>query len=260
MGCRERPGECPTWRHVERRAATEIGSDGFLGSKTKVRELHGPTLIGDQNVLGLQIPVVDPDGMAVLYSIQDLKEGLLDQVVVPNVIPTFRDAGEQVTLGTVLQHDKGAVLRIHDLDQGNHIGMLAGQMMELYLSLLKPSLPGVQSSLVESLDRVGTVVVGDVDGSVDNSISTHSDDTGQLEATGQDLAQSVRLSTCSGFWRRRRCRYHSNKRRDREREGGEERGREKERKSHSRASSNPVGGNCFLLASNIKELGPARAR
>ena len=145
--------------------------------------------------------MVDPNRVAVVYSIQNLKKGLLDQVVITNIIPTLRDTREQVALGTVLQHNKCAIFRVHDLDQGNHIGMLAGLMVELNLTLLKSPLSWVQTNLVQGLDSIGMVIVVDVDGCVDDPIRAHAYYTGKLQAPSQDLAQSIGLSTCSRwFW------------------------------------------------------------
>jgi hypothetical protein len=61
-----------TRRHVESGTATEVRGIVILGRKAKVGELNGHTLVRHQNVLRLQIPVVNPNGMAELYGIQEL--------------------------------------------------------------------------------------------------------------------------------------------------------------------------------------------
>jgi len=45
--------------------------------KSKVGKLDSHTLICYQNVLWLQIPVINSNGMAILHGIQDLEKGPL---------------------------------------------------------------------------------------------------------------------------------------------------------------------------------------
>jgi len=51
----------------------------------------------NQNVLRLQVPVIDPNGMTLLNGIQNL-QGVLGKCVVSNNMASFGDIGEQVAL------------------------------------------------------------------------------------------------------------------------------------------------------------------
>lgn len=63
-GLRGWRAENPTWRHVKSGSATKVIRDVVLGGKTEVCKLHCQTAIGDQDVLRLEIPMVDTNGMA----------------------------------------------------------------------------------------------------------------------------------------------------------------------------------------------------
>jgi len=117
-----------------------------IGSgKSKIGQLDSHTLVGDEDILWLQIPVVDSNRMAVLHGIQDLEKGPLGKGIVPNILASLRDVGKEITLGAVLNDNVSAVRRVHDLDQGNHIGMGTGLVMQLDLALLELALAGLQA-------------------------------------------------------------------------------------------------------------------
>jgi hypothetical protein len=79
------------WRHVKRGTTSEIGSPVVGGGETEISQFHSLTLVGDQNVLGFQITVIDSNGMAIEDSVQDLQEGVLGEGVVSNVTAMIRD-------------------------------------------------------------------------------------------------------------------------------------------------------------------------
>lgn len=166
-----------TWRHVECRSAAKIRGEVVRGRKPKISQLDRPALIGDQDVLRLEISVVDTHIMAELNGTQDLQEHTPDQSVIADVIALFRDAGEEVTFAAVFHDDIDTFGRIHDPEQGNHTGMLTGHVVQLDLALLALELAGVEASLVEGLDGVHDVGM-DVNGGVDDAISTHAQDAG----------------------------------------------------------------------------------
>jgi hypothetical protein len=81
----------PTWRHVESGAASKVRGDGVGSGKSKVGEFAGHSLVSDENVLRLEVPVVDSNGVAVLDGIQNLKEGALGHGIIPNVLALLGD-------------------------------------------------------------------------------------------------------------------------------------------------------------------------
>jgi len=62
-----------------------------VGGESKVGKLAGHALVGDQDVLRLQVPVVDSNGMAVLHGIQDLEESSLGKSIITNILALFGD-------------------------------------------------------------------------------------------------------------------------------------------------------------------------
>ena len=150
----------------------------ILGSEAKVGELHRPTAIGDQYVLGFEVPVVNPNGMAEVDRIQNLEERILGHGVIVKILTFLRYTREEITFGAKLQNHKCAVVGRHDLNHGHHIGMMAGLMMKLYLPLLECLLSGIQANLIQSLNRVRDIRV-DIDRCVYDTIGTHSQYTRQ---------------------------------------------------------------------------------
>jgi hypothetical protein len=138
-------GPALTWTHVKGGAAAIVGREEVSGRKTKVSQLDIDATVSHKNVLRLQIPVVDPLGMAKLNGIQDLQENALGQKVVSHIMAAVGDAGEQIPLRAEFDDHIGAVGIIQDLDQRNHIGMLAGMVVKPDLPLLELSLPRIQA-------------------------------------------------------------------------------------------------------------------
>ncbi len=140
-------------------------------------------LVGDENVLRLQVAMVDPQGMAILNGIQNLQEGMLGQLVVAHEQARLGDVGEQVTLWAKFHHDEGAVRAVQDAEQRDHIGMLASLVMESDLPALEASLSLVQSQFGQGLHGIRDVGQ-DVDGLVDDSIGANSKDGHELQTAG----------------------------------------------------------------------------
>lgn len=147
-------------------------------------------MVGHQDVLGLQVAVVDPNGVAVLNGIQNLQESMLGQLIIAHKSALFGDVGEQVALGTKFNHDERAVRAVQDAEQRDNIGMLAGLVVQGDLSSLEASLPGIQSGFGESLHGIGDIGQ-DVDGLVDHSIGTDSKNGDKFQSSGKNATQSV---------------------------------------------------------------------
>lgn len=123
--------------------------------------------------------------MAELYGIQELEEDTLDQGVIADKVAFVGDAGEQVALGAELHHDVGTIHGIHDAHEGDHIGMLAGQMVETNLALLVFELSGIQPGLVEGFHSMADVRVN-VQGGIYNSVGANTKDASKFKPVGQD--------------------------------------------------------------------------
>lgn len=74
-------------------------------------------IIGNQNVLRLEIPVVDSKGVAILDSIQELEEHVLGESIISNKAASFSDVAEKVTFRAVLDHNECAVGAVQDAQQ-----------------------------------------------------------------------------------------------------------------------------------------------
>lgn len=130
-------------------------------------------VVGNQNVLRLEIPVVDSNGVTELNGVQKLKEDVLSESVISNKAAAFSDVAEEITFWAVLDYNECAVGAVQDAHQGNHVGMLAGLVVHSDLSSLEALLSGVQSMFGQGLDSVKFVGV-DVDCLIDYAIGAHS--------------------------------------------------------------------------------------
>jgi hypothetical protein len=140
-------------------------------------------MVGNQDVLRLQVAMVDPNGMTILNGIQNLQEGMLGQLIVAHETALLGDVGEQVTLGTELNHDESAIRAVQNAEQRHNIGVLARLVVQSDLPSLKASLSGVQSNLWQGLHGVRDIAQ-DVDGLVNDSISTDSKDRDKFQSSG----------------------------------------------------------------------------
>lgn len=154
--------------------------------------------------------MVDPNRMAKLHGIQQLNKGTLGQKIIAHKLAPLSDIGKQVTLRTELEHDKGTVDRVHDADQRDHAGVVAGQVVQSDLPLLELALSGIQAGLVERLDGIGDIGLN-VDGGVYDAVGAYSKHAGELQPVGEQQAQSLLGSIAKGSWWRGmwRCWEHA---------------------------------------------------
>ena len=135
------------------------------GREAKVGKFDSSSLIRDQDVLRLQIPVVNPNGMAVLDRVEYLEKCLLGEMIVSDEVAMFGDIGEQVAFWTVFDHNEGAIKAVEDADQGDHIGVLTCPVMELDFATLDTALARIKASPGKRLHGIWDVGQ-DIDGLV----------------------------------------------------------------------------------------------
>jgi hypothetical protein len=155
--------------------------------QSKISEFAGHALVSDENVFRLQIPVVDPDGVAVLDGIQDLEKGALDEIFIADILALLGDVGKQVTFWAVFHYDISAVRSVHNLDQRDYVWVCTSLVVKLYLPLLEFPLARLKADLVECLHGIRDVGL-DVHGSVNNSICTYSEDSSELKPSSKNLS------------------------------------------------------------------------
>jgi hypothetical protein len=158
----------------------------------------------------------------VLNTVEDLKEDLLDQEVVTNILIRQRNArndvdrvrapqpglhrttpavthamllgehGEEVTLISVVHDNVDAILL---LDKAVHVddgGVVAGVPVKLNLALLEATLPLVDAMTTELLDSaLDRWVVAVVDGREDNTVGTVADYRKEVDEAIVDSAWAV---------------------------------------------------------------------
>jgi len=51
-------------------------------------------MVGDQDILWLEVPMIDSNGMAKLHGIQNLEKSTLGKGIVSYIMPSFRNIGK----------------------------------------------------------------------------------------------------------------------------------------------------------------------
>jgi len=176
--------------HVEGGTAAKVGSDGLGRGEAEVGEFDLGAVLGDEDVLGFQVAVVDSEGVAVFDGVEQLEEDPLGEDVVTDIVSPLGDVGEQVTLGAVLHDHVGAVGGVEDLDEVDDVGVSTRAVVQRDLTLLELSLASIQADLRERLYRVRGAGE-DIDSSVNDTVRTDTKDTGQFYPTSQKLTNPI---------------------------------------------------------------------
>lgn len=163
--------------------------------QAEVSQLDSVTMVGDQDVLRLQVPMVDSELVAVIDGIEDLKEDLLGELVIADILSTLCDVEEQVTFRAELENDEYTIDIVYNLVHGHHIAVGRCQIVKTNLSLLVSNLAPLQRGsvcvvLAEALDGVSNSS-GDVEGRVDDTVGTSTQDARQLKLALQEGAESL---------------------------------------------------------------------
>ena len=89
-------------------------SDGFGCCESKVSKLYGLTIVRNQNIFRLEVPMIDANGMAEGDSIQNLQECSFGQKIITNESVLFGNIGEEVTIRTEFDHHESAIRAVQD--------------------------------------------------------------------------------------------------------------------------------------------------
>lgn len=167
-----------------------------MSGEPEIGKLQSKSIIGYQDVLWLQVPVVNAYGMTVRYSIQELKESILDKRFLANVECLVGDPGEEVASRAELKDNVGTIRSVHDFEHGYHIGMIADLVMELDLALLEGPLPWFETNFVECLYGELEAVIMDMNAPVDDSICAYSENFNELDCSLENFANTrIRLES-----------------------------------------------------------------
>jgi hypothetical protein len=113
-GERGRSERGPTWTHVKGRSAAVVLRYGILGCKAKIRKQNIVSIVGYQNIFRLEIPMEDPQTVAMLHGIQDLEECSADEKIIVHIPTSLRNVGKEVTFWTILQNNVNALWVVHN--------------------------------------------------------------------------------------------------------------------------------------------------
>ena len=119
-----------TRAHVVDTAGAELGAHALRSRKPKVGDREAHAVVEAEDVLWLQIAMIDIEGVAVLNRIEQLKEDLLDEGVMPKITPLVEDLREKVTVGAVVHDDEGVLVFLDDAVKRHHVRVARCKLVE----------------------------------------------------------------------------------------------------------------------------------
>ena len=149
--------------------------------------------------------MVNPEAMAVINGVDNLKKDGGDEGVVTEVLGGFGNHGEEITVGTIGENDVDTGGGFDDVVEGNDIVVVGGEDMKGNLPTLERTLSRIETDLVQTLDGVvtagtaagrggpqrggrghGVPVGGNVPSEVDDTVGTETEDGNEFEVTVVD--------------------------------------------------------------------------
>lgn len=96
----------------------------FVSScEAKVGDGNAKAIVEAENILWLQVTVINTETMTVLNCVEQLKEHVFNQCVVPEIAAAMQYLREQVVVWCVVHDDVGAVVVLHDTMQRDNAGV-----------------------------------------------------------------------------------------------------------------------------------------
>ena len=119
-----------TWAHVVDAARAELGAHALRSRKPKVGDSEAETAVEAKDVLGLQVSMIDIEGVAVFNRVEQLKKDLLDEGVITKITPLVEDLSEEVTVRAVVHNDEGVLVVLDDAVKRHHVRVAGCKLVE----------------------------------------------------------------------------------------------------------------------------------
>ena len=111
-------------------ACPELVAHAIGSSETEVGDGKAETVVEAEDILGLQVAVINIQGVAVLDRLEQLKKDLLDEFVVAQVAPLVENLGEEVSVRAVVHDDEGVVLVLDDAVKRDDVRVARRELVE----------------------------------------------------------------------------------------------------------------------------------
>ena len=133
---------------------SEFFTPDFPSSEAKVGQSHSHLLgipatsfdflvgIPTEDVLGLQVTMINIEGVAILNRVEQLKKDLLDEGVIAEIAPLVKNLGEKVAVGAVVHDDKRVLVVLDYPVKSNNIGVTRCELVEGDLANVELALAG----------------------------------------------------------------------------------------------------------------------
>jgi hypothetical protein len=98
---------------------TELLAQLISSGEAKIGDGNAKAIVEAENILRLQVTVINTETMTILNCIEQLKEYVLNQSVVPEIAAAMQYLREQVVVRCVVHDNIGAVVVLNDTMQSN---------------------------------------------------------------------------------------------------------------------------------------------
>lgn len=160
-------------------ASAELVAKTLRGGEPEVRDRKAETVVEAEDVLGLEVAMINIQGVAVLNCVQQLKKDLLDESIIAQIASPVKDLSEKVAVRAVVHDDEGVLVVLDDAVKRDDVGVARRELVERDLTDVELALAG-RAALVrvgKALDGVRRRCRGKrVDCAVDDTVASISKD------------------------------------------------------------------------------------
>ena len=111
-------------------ACAELSAHTLRSREPEVGDRKAHAIVEAENVLGLQVAMINIEGVAVVNRVEQLKKDLLDEGVITKITPRVEDLSEEVTVRAVVHNDEGVLVVLDDAVKRHHVRVAGCKLVE----------------------------------------------------------------------------------------------------------------------------------
>ena len=145
-----------TWAHVINATSAKFVAELVCGGKPKISDGNSEAIVIAENVLRLEVSVVNAETVAVFDCIEQLKENVLDERVVPEVTAAVQNLGKEVVVRRVVHDDVCVVSLFYNAMESDHARVDGSELVQRNFTYVNLALAGsLLTGSDEAFDGIG---------------------------------------------------------------------------------------------------------
>ena len=121
-------------------ASAKLVANFLSRSETKICDGHTEAIVEAKDVLGLQIPMINTQSMAIVNCVEQLKENILDEGVVSQIAAAMENLRKQIMIRCVIHDDISVVEVLHNAVECDNARVSGCDLMQSDLADMNLSL------------------------------------------------------------------------------------------------------------------------